>query len=71
MEEGLTGILIGPLYAGGGECYMAIDVLDRRVVLSLSASEVLFQQIGGLLQSLGYFDEGGDMDLTEDKSAWH
>lgn len=56
-----AGVTVGLVVSPDGEPHIGFTLGEERLAMSLDCANLLFNQIGDLLESQGYFDkDGGD-----------
>ena len=54
--EKFNGVLVGLIVNEKGEPHVGLSFGEERIALNLECANLLFNQIGDILESLGFFD---------------
>ena len=66
IEEGYKGILMGIVTNEHGEAFVGINLGSERRLFSVEQAACVYDMLGGLLESVGFFDDEGADDEGDD-----
>ena len=65
-EEGYKGILMDIVTNEHGEAFVGINLGAERRLFSVEQAACVYDMLGGLLESVGFFDDEGDYEDEAD-----
>lgn len=67
-EHSFNGVLMGIVVCSHGEPHIGISIGNDKIAMNIDHAGMVFQQLGDLLETAGYFD---DEELEETTCRMH